>query len=67
MPRYVGFVWIAFCIVLCTLLMRLPTRPLRIIAVTLVVGVNLAQFSGRLFAGTEPPLDRVARDELRAI
>lgn len=62
MPRYVGFAWIAFCIALCTLLMRLPTRPLRIIAITLLVAVNLAQFSGRLFAGTEPPLDRVAAD-----
>jgi 4-amino-4-deoxy-L-arabinose transferase-like glycosyltransferase len=62
MPRYVGFAWIAFCIALCTLLMRLPTRPLRVIAIVLLVAVNLAQFSGRLFAGTEPPLDRVAVD-----
>jgi hypothetical protein len=62
MPRYVGFVWIAFCIALCALLMRLPTRGLRIAAVVIVVGVNMAQFSGRLFAGTEPPLDELARD-----
>jgi 4-amino-4-deoxy-L-arabinose transferase-like glycosyltransferase len=62
MPRYVGFAWIAFCIALCTLLMRLPTRPLRFVAILLLVAVNLSQFSGRLFAGTEPPLDRVAVD-----
>ncbi|MDB5319061.1 MAG: hypothetical protein JWN40_692, partial [Phycisphaerales bacterium] len=62
MPRYIGFVWIAVCIGLCALLMRLPTRGLRIAAVVLVVGINLAQFSGRLFAGTEPPLDQVAHD-----
>jgi 4-amino-4-deoxy-L-arabinose transferase-like glycosyltransferase len=62
MPRYVGFVWIAFCIGLCSLLMRLPTRGLRFAAVALLVGVNLAQFSGRIFAGTEPPLDEVAAD-----
>ena len=62
MPRYVGFVWIAFCIALCALLMRLPTRLLRFAAIALLVAVNLAQFSGRLFAGTEPPLDRVAKE-----
>jgi hypothetical protein len=62
MPRYIGFVWIAICIGLCALLMRLPTRGFRIAAVVLVVGINLAQFSGRLFASTEPPLDRVAHD-----
>jgi 4-amino-4-deoxy-L-arabinose transferase-like glycosyltransferase len=62
MPRYIGFVWIGICISLCALLMRLPTRAFRCVAVLLVVGINLAQFGGRLFAGTEPPLDRVARD-----
>jgi 4-amino-4-deoxy-L-arabinose transferase-like glycosyltransferase len=62
MPRYLGFVWSAFCIALVALLMRLPTRPVRFAAIALLVGVNLAQFGGRLFAGTEPPLDRVAHD-----
>jgi 4-amino-4-deoxy-L-arabinose transferase-like glycosyltransferase len=65
MPRYVGFVWIPFCIALCALYMRLPTRPLRILAVALLVGVNLLQFRARLFAGTEPPLDIVAQDVWR--
>jgi 4-amino-4-deoxy-L-arabinose transferase-like glycosyltransferase len=62
MPRYTGFVWIAFCIALCALFMRLPTRFARAAAVTLFLAVNLTQFGGRLFAGTEPPLDRVAQD-----
>ncbi|MEZ0267260.1 MAG: hypothetical protein ACAI43_21205, partial [Phycisphaerae bacterium] len=62
MPRYFGFVYVAFCIALVALLMRLPTRPLRIAAMTLLIGVNLAQFGGRVFAGTEPPLQHVARE-----
>jgi 4-amino-4-deoxy-L-arabinose transferase-like glycosyltransferase len=62
MPRYMGFIWSAFCIALVALLMRLPTRGVRFAAIGLLVGVNLAQFGGRLFAGTEPPLDRVAHD-----
>jgi 4-amino-4-deoxy-L-arabinose transferase-like glycosyltransferase len=62
MPRYMGFVWSAFCIALCALLMRLPTRGLRFAAIGLLVACNLAEFGGRLFAGTEPPLDEVAHD-----
>lgn len=62
MPRYVGFVWIAICIGLCTLYMRLPFAWLRYGAVGLFVAINLAQFGARLFAGTEPPLDIVAND-----
>ena len=62
MPRYFGFVWPAFCIALIALFMRLPTRAARIAAMTLLIGVNLTQFSQRLFAGTEPPLQHVARE-----
>jgi hypothetical protein len=62
MPRYMGFVWIAFAIAVCALLMRLPTRGLRIAGVGLLLAVNLAQFRARLFAGTEPPLERVAQE-----
>jgi len=62
MPRYMGFVWIAFGLALVSLLMRLPTRGFRYAAVGLLVAVNLAQFSARLFAGTEPPLQRVAAE-----
>jgi hypothetical protein len=65
MPRYMGFVWIAFGTALCALLMRLPTRGLRYAAVGLLVAVNLAQFAARLFAGTEPPLQQVAAEVWR--
>jgi hypothetical protein len=62
MPRYMGFVWIAFGVALCALLMRLPTRGFRYAAIGLLVAVNLAQFRARLFAGTEPPLQQVAEE-----
>jgi len=62
MPRYFGFIWPAFCIALIALYMRLPTRGVRIAAMTLLIGVNLGQFSQRIFAGTEPPLQHVARE-----
>jgi hypothetical protein len=62
MPRYLGFAWPAVAIAVAALLLRLPTRPLRWAAVALLVGVNLAVYSARLFGGTEPPTDRMARD-----
>ncbi len=57
MPRYLGAIWPAFAIAICALLMRLPTRILRVVAVCLLIGVNVAQACGRMFAGTEPPVD----------
>jgi hypothetical protein len=62
MPRYMGFAWPAFAIALCALLMRLPTRPVRYLAIALLLGVNLAQAWGRMFAGSEPPIDHIMRD-----
>ena len=62
MPRYLGFAWPAVAIAVAALLLRLPTRPLRWSAIALLVGVNLAVYSARLFAGSEPPVDRMARD-----
>ncbi|MFI5380365.1 MAG: hypothetical protein ACHRHE_13785 [Tepidisphaerales bacterium] len=59
MPRYLGAVWPAFAIAVCALLMRLPTRIFRVVAVCLLVGVNIAQACGRMFAGTEPPVDKM--------
>ncbi|MGA2498857.1 MAG: hypothetical protein ABSH20_14030 [Tepidisphaeraceae bacterium] len=59
MPRYLGAIWPAFAIVICALLMRLPTRILRVVAVCLLLGVNVAQACGRMFAGTEPPVDKM--------
>ncbi len=62
MPRYVGMVWPAVGIAACALLLRLPTWPLRYAAVGLLLAVNLGQSAARLFAGSEPPLDRVYAD-----
>lgn len=56
MPRYLGFVWPAFAVVFCVLLMRLPLWPVRAIAIACVLGVNLYQFSARI-RNSEPPLD----------
>lgn len=62
MPRYIAFVWPAFAVALCALLMRLPTRPLRWLAIVILLGTNLAQSWGRMFAGSEPPIDYIVRD-----
>lgn len=62
MPRYLGALWPAFAIALCVLLMRLPTRPLRFTLISALVLVNLAQFSVRVWGGSEPPTGLIARD-----
>jgi hypothetical protein len=64
MPRYLGCIWPAFAIVVSVLLMRLPTRPLRWGAIALLLIVNLTQHGARVFAGSEPPTDLMARDAL---
>jgi hypothetical protein len=62
MPRYFAIVWPAFAIIVCILIMRLPTRPLRWLAIAILLGVNLAQTWGRMFGGSEPPVDRMIAD-----
>src|SRR5206468_8185515 len=62
MPRYLGIVWPAMAIIVSVLLLRLPTRPLRAVAVGFFVGINLALFGARVFASSEPPADRIAAD-----
>lgn len=59
MPRYLGVVWPAVAIASAVLLLRVPTRPLRWGLVALFVGINLAQFHGRVTA-SEPPTDLFA-------
>jgi hypothetical protein len=65
-PRYLGFVWPALIVAIAALLMRLPTRPLRIAAIIFFLGINLAVGSIRLFDQTEPPVDFMAADYLTA-
>ncbi|WP_428936730.1 glycosyltransferase family 39 protein [Fontivita pretiosa] len=64
MPRYLGFIWPAFAIGLCVLLLRLPTRAIRRGAIGLLLLVNLAQHGARVFAGSEPPTELLVRDLL---
>ena len=64
MPRYLGFIWPAFAIVIATLVMRLPTRPVRAIVLGALLGVNLIQFFARVDGHSEPPTQQMAGDVL---
>jgi hypothetical protein len=61
-PRYLGMIWPAVAIAVCALLMRLPTRALRWSAIGVLLALNVGQATVRIFAGTEPPADRMAAD-----
>ena len=61
-PRYLGFIWPAFGIATAALLMRLPTRPVRITCIFFVLAVNLGMADMRMEISTEPPIDLLARD-----
>jgi 4-amino-4-deoxy-L-arabinose transferase-like glycosyltransferase len=65
-PRYLGIIWPAFAIAVCVLLLRLPTIPLRAVAISLLLLVNLVQHGARVFAASEPPTDLMAQDILRS-
>ena len=62
MPRYVGILWPPVVLAMSLLLMRLPGRWLRVMAVTAILAANLSQIAGRLLVNTEPPLHEFARD-----
>ena len=61
-PRYLGVILPAILVALAVLFMRIPTRTLRAVAVLIFVATNLGQFGGRVFAGNEPPVDRMVQD-----
>jgi 4-amino-4-deoxy-L-arabinose transferase-like glycosyltransferase len=61
-PRYLGFIWPAITMATAAIIMRLPTRPVRAAAIFFLLGINLAFGAARVFAGTEPPVDRMAVD-----
>ncbi len=61
-PRYLGFIWPAVGIACAALLMRLPTRAVRIGSIIFVLAVNLGAGAMRFFVGTEPPIDQLAHD-----
>ncbi len=62
MPRYLGFIWPGVAVAIAALLMRLPTRPIRICAVLFFLAVNLGFGAGKIFGWTEPPTDLMAAD-----
>jgi hypothetical protein len=61
-PRYLGIVWPAFAIVLCSLLLRLPGRALPAVAAGLLLLVNIAVSAAGVTVATEPPIDRIVND-----
>ena len=61
-PRYLGFMWPAAGVGVAALLMRLPTRPVRVAAVTFFCLANLLMAGMRMRLWTEPPIDRLAAD-----
>ncbi|MBC8109001.1 MAG: phospholipid carrier-dependent glycosyltransferase [Anaerolineae bacterium] len=64
MPRYFGLVIPALFVLVAILILRLPTRPVRALAVVVFLVVNMYQFGGRVFGGTEPPVDRMVADTI---
>jgi hypothetical protein len=62
MPRYLGFIWPAVAIAGVTLLLRLPSAPLRWGAIGLVVAMNVVNGVDRMAKYTEPPMGSVMGD-----
>ncbi len=65
-PRYMGVIWPAAAMIVAALLLRLPTRPVRVGAIALFLGINLFFGGTRIFAQTEPPVDLMAADAFTA-
>ena len=65
-PRYIGFIWPAFAMGVAAIIMRLPTRPVRIMAIVFLLGVNLVIAGMRIIGQTEPPVDLMASDTVAA-
>jgi hypothetical protein len=64
MPRYFGLIVPALFVLAAILILRLPTRPIRALAAVVFVAVNMYQFGGRVFGGSEPPVDRMVADSI---
>jgi hypothetical protein len=61
-PRYLAFVWPAVAILTCAGVMAIRPRPVRWLAIALLIGTNVAQAAAMVFAANEPPVDRIASD-----
>jgi hypothetical protein len=60
--RYIGIIWPAVWIAAAALMMRLPTRPFRIIAILAIILPNLANGIARFTMQTQVPYDRLFAD-----
>jgi hypothetical protein len=65
-PRYLGVIWPALALIVAALLMRLPTKPVRISAIAIFFAINLFFGGARIFAQTEPPVQQMATDAVDA-
>ncbi len=65
-PRYIGFIWPSLAVAVAAMIMRLPTWPVRTLAIALLLGMNLGIAGFRIFGQTEPPVDRMAADAVYA-
>ena len=66
MPRYLGIIWPAVAVVLGLAVMRLPGKLWRWAVVGLVIVLNLAQYGARIVMDTEPRIDLIAEDMVKA-
>jgi hypothetical protein len=62
MPRYLAVSFPAVLLATALLLLRLPTRPVRIAAVAFLLIVNVSLYAARVCAYSEPPTDLIAAD-----
>jgi hypothetical protein len=65
LPAYLGIAWPAVAVGAAVLIMRLPTAPLRWLAIVVVCAVNFTSESALLLAQVDPPVDRIAEDVVR--
>jgi hypothetical protein len=65
-PRYIGFIWPMLAVAVAAMLMRLPTKWVRGIAIVFLLCLNLGIGSLRVLGQTEPPVDLMAADFFEA-
>jgi hypothetical protein len=65
-PRYMGFITPMLCVAAAAMLMRLPSRWFRTVAIVFLLGLNLGVASFRIIGQTEPPVDLMASDAFAA-
>lgn len=61
-PRYMGVVWPAFAVAVCSLLAAFPMAHVRRIAIAILLLANAAQSVARATVSSRPPVERLAAD-----